>query len=227
MAPPVTQAVEIVEQDRPKARPRATGWQQRKSAEMRNLVLETAIDCLVEEGYAGFSVQSIAKRAGVSRGALLHHFPTKADLVSAVVEYTFQIRMQTFLAEFRARGNDRVDTAAAMYWDSVQTREFAAYLELVVAARTDEELRGLLLPESRRYDVLWSEEMAKAFPQWDGNARMLQLSGDFVAVAHLGLLLQPDWDAERVKAVLGLVEATVALLHRAHKDSVDQGGQGT
>ena len=201
------------------------GWQQRKSAEMRSLVLETAIDCLVEDGYAGFSVQRIARRAGVSRGALLHHFATKGDLVSAVVEYTFQIRIQTFLADFEhscARGNDRVETAAGMYWDSVQTREFAAYLELVVAARTDGELRELLLPEIRRYDRLWSEEMTRTFPQWDGNSKMLQLSGDFVAVAHLGLLLQPEWEPERVNAVLGLVEATVALLYRAHKDSVAQ-----
>ena len=223
--------IQLLEIDPPLDESLATGsgWQQRKSAEMRTLVLETAIDCLVEDGYSGFSVQRIARRAGVSRGALLHHFATKGDLVSAVVEYTFRIRIQTFLAEFRRsceRGNDRVETAAGMYWGSVQTREFAAYLELVVAARTDAELHGLLLPETRRYDSLWSEEMVKAFPQWDGNAKMLQLSGDFVAVAHLGLLLQPAWDPDRVNAVLGLVEATVALLHRAHKDSVEQANSG-
>lgn len=196
---------------------RAARWQERKSAEMRLRILRTAVDCLVEEGYAGFAVQQIAKRAGISRGALLHHFPTKRDLVSAVIEHSFYMRIQAFLDAFRrscAEGNDRVETAVAIHWDNIRTREFAANLELIVAARTDPELRDFLLPEAQRYDSIWADEMKNAFPQWKGDTRMLQLSSDFVTVANLGLLLQPDWDAARVDDVLQLTQKTVGDLYR-------------
>ena len=218
----MTEVLEKSNPSRARRDRRGAGWQQRKSAEMRSLVLETAIDCLVEQGYSGFSAQQLAKRAGVSRGALLHHFPTIRDLVSAVIEYTFQMRIRTFLAELRrnAEQADReVETATAMYWDSVQTREFAAYLELVVAARTNAELRDYLRPEAARFENLWFAEMTAAFPQWEGNEAMLRLSSDFVAAAHLGLLLQPDWDRARVAAILGLVERTVAQLYRARSEA--------
>ncbi len=214
----MSEVIEKLIDPAPVAKRRGDGWQQRKSAEMRNLVLETAIDCLVEQGYAGFSAQQIAKRAGISRGALLHHFPTIRDLVAAVVEYTFQMRSRTFLAQLgreAAQADREVETATAIYWDSVQTREFAAYLELVVAARTNAELQAYLLPEATRFESIWFAEISAAFPQWEGNEAMLKLSSDFVAVAHLGLLLQPGWDRDRIADVLGLVERTVGQLYRA------------
>lgn len=186
---------------------------------MRLRILRTAIDCLVEEGYSGFAVQQIAKRAGISRGALLHHFPTKRDLVSAVVEHSFYMRIQSYLDALRrssAEGNDQLETAVAIHWDNVRTREFAAHLELIVAARTDPELRDFLIPETRRFDRLWADEMVSAFPQWKGDVRMLQLTSDFVTVANLGMLLQPAWEPERVDDVLQLVEKTVGDLYRDH-----------
>ena len=52
---------------------------------MRARLLEATVELLVERGFAGTSTTLVSERAGVSRGAQLHHFPTKNDLVVAAV----------------------------------------------------------------------------------------------------------------------------------------------
>lgn len=194
----------------------AQSWQSRKSALMRERILEAAVDWLVERGYAGFSVLALAERAGVSRGALQHHFPTKGDLVSAVIDHVVDRRIVRFLGDFRASAtivDDQPKQATEMYWDSVQSRDYAAYLELLVAARTDTELRECFAPGAQRYDRVWTQEVAGAFPQW-GNADKLQIASDFVAATHLGLLLMSTMPGPRRENVLALVEQIVIDLYQ-------------
>ncbi len=193
-------------------------WQSRKSALMRERVLEAAIDWLVERGYAGFSVLALAEKAGVSRGALQHHFPTKADLVSAVIDHIVDRRIARFLADFRASAaivDDQPQQATAMYWESVQSRDYAAYMELLVVSRTDKELRDCFLPGAMRYDHAWQQEVGGAFPQWEGNEVNLQTASDFVTATHLGLILTATLPPDRRDNVLALVERVVRdLYHR-------------
>src|SRR6059058_877642 len=58
------------------------GARARRTADSRALILEAAVACLVEDGYAGASTLAVQARAGVSRGRLLHHFPSRAELVA-------------------------------------------------------------------------------------------------------------------------------------------------
>src|SRR3954451_937937 len=60
--------------------------QEERSRAMRRRLLEATIECLVDHGWSGTSTTLVSQRAGVSRGAQLHHFPTKNDLVLAAVE---------------------------------------------------------------------------------------------------------------------------------------------
>jgi AcrR family transcriptional regulator len=197
----------------------AGGWQQRKSAQMRVMIIEATIDCLVEEGYAGLSLQRVAERAAISRGTMHHHYAVKTQLVGAVAEYTFYRRMQHFLDDVQAtmaRGErDAVAAGAQMHWRSVQTREYAAYLELAVASRTDQELNAVFLPFSRRFDKVWREEMVKAFPQWRDHLTELQLGNDFAQAVHMGLLLhKPVFrDGKRTRDVRALVLDVLRRLH--------------
>ena len=195
------------------------GWQQRKSAEMRLAILEATIDCLVEGGYAGLSTQRVAEAANVSRGAMHHHYASKALLVASVIEYTFYRRMLYFLEDFQAtvaRGKlDAVAAGAEMHWRSVQTREYAAYLELAVATRTDADLNTSFLPFSRRFDKVWREEMIKAFPQWRDHLIELRMGNDFAQAMHMGLLLhKPIFrDGKRTRDVRDLVLDVLRRLH--------------
>ena len=59
---------------------------------MRARLLEATVELLVERGFAGTSTTLVSDRAGVSRGAQLHHFPTKNDLVVAAVEHLTERR---------------------------------------------------------------------------------------------------------------------------------------
>ena len=117
--------------------------QTERTAETREALLEAANACLVDVGYAGTTTRLVAERAGVSRGAQTHHFPTKTDLVAAAIEYLFDQQATHFRQVFGAHPTDKrtLDQAVEILWDIVRGPSYAAILEVTVAARTDPELR--------------------------------------------------------------------------------------
>jgi AcrR family transcriptional regulator len=197
-------------------------WQQRKSAQTRQRLVEAGVDCLIERGYPGLTTAAVAERCEVSRGSMHHHFPTRLDLVGAVVEHVFYQRMQRFLADYfialKQRGEELlVEIACEAHWQSVQTREYAAYLELALAARTDVELAELFSPASRRYDQIWTAEMIEAFPQWEAHWDNLKMANDVTIALHMGMLLhRPVFgEGERLARLQQLATRIVQGLYAA------------
>ncbi|MEB3022280.1 TetR/AcrR family transcriptional regulator [[Mycobacterium] crassicus] len=113
--------------------------QAERSAAMRVRLLDATIDCLVTYGYAGTTTPRIAEVAGVTRGAQVHHFRSKEDLVVAAVEHLAQQRTQAAIRELGQVDSipDPVTTALNFLWESHQGPMFIATVELWVAARTD------------------------------------------------------------------------------------------
>ena len=117
--------------------------------------MNATVECLVECGYARTTTTLVAERAGVSRGAQLHHFPTKADLVIHAVAHLAARRRAQLVEEARAlpvtlgSSGDRTDELLELVWSSFSGPLFVAALELWVAARTDAGLRENLLPFER------------------------------------------------------------------------------
>ena len=109
---------------------------------MRARLLEATVELLVEKGYAGTSTTLVSERAGVSRGAQLHHFPTKQDLVVAAVQHVTEVRGAELAAaaENLPRGARRTRAVLQMLGDHFTSPVFTAALELWVAARTDDAL---------------------------------------------------------------------------------------
>ncbi len=91
---------------------------QERSIATRAALLDAAIECLVDRGYAATTTIETARRAGVSRGAQLHHFPTKAQLLATAVEHLFDRRRSEFLEAFAAIDPqaDRLDAAMDLLW---------------------------------------------------------------------------------------------------------------
>src|SRR3954470_22602673 len=115
---------------------------QARSLATRAALLDAAIECLVERGYSSTTTIEIARRAGVSRGAQLHHFPTKAALLTAAVQHLLVRRMEQFrgaLAHFD-RDADVFDAAIDLLWSMFEGPAFTVWIELWIAARTDPEL---------------------------------------------------------------------------------------
>ena len=118
-----------------------------RSRETRRKLLAATVDCLVEHGWAGTTTVLVAERAGVSRGAQLHHFRTRGELVAAAVEYVGAQGVRTMLdraAELPATG-DRTAAAVEFIVDFFVSPLFTAALELWVAARTDPDLVDLVV----------------------------------------------------------------------------------
>ncbi len=126
--------------------PRTPRTQEDRSAATQLALLDATIDCLVEYGYAGTTTRLVADRAAVSRGAQTHHYPTKRDLVVAAIEHLFDTHARQFTEAFqRVPEEDRtLDRAVDALWHIVSGPPFAAVLEVVVAARTDDELRTIV-----------------------------------------------------------------------------------
>ena len=115
---------------------------------MRARLLEATVDCLVEQGFAHTSTTLVSERAGVSRGAQLHHFPTKNALVVAAVGHLTEVRGAE-LAAAAARlptGKRRTRAVLQMLADHFTGPVFTAALELWVAARTDAALLAAVAP---------------------------------------------------------------------------------
>ncbi|MEV5353537.1 TetR/AcrR family transcriptional regulator [Streptomyces sp. NPDC093516] len=114
---------------------------QDRSRATRQRLLEAAVACLAEHGWAGSTVSVVAERAGVSRGAAQHHFPTREDLFTAAVEYVAEERSTALRALFpEGAAGDRHAVVAALV-DLYTGPLFRAALHLWVAASNEEQLR--------------------------------------------------------------------------------------
>jgi AcrR family transcriptional regulator len=147
-----------------------------RSADSRLLILDAAVACLVADGYAGASTLAVQARAGVSRGRLLHHFPSRAELLVAAAEHvaTTQLdevgRRAAAVMHDEPTGRERVHRAIELMWATFQEPPFWAAIELWTAARTDPALRAALRGEERRLraaiaavaDAIWGAEIAGA-----------------------------------------------------------------
>lgn len=118
---------------------------QDRSRATRQRLLEAAVACLAEHGWTGSTVTVVAERAGVSRGAAQHHFPTREDLFTAAVEHVAEERSRAVLAvagELPPEGSSaRTSTIVRWLVDLYTGPLFRAALQLWVAASNEERLR--------------------------------------------------------------------------------------
>ena len=109
----------------------------------RMKLLDATIESLIDIGYPRTTTVEVGERAGLSRGAQLHHFPSKADLLVAAIEHLADERSKEFEEELDARleqGDEPIDAMVEMLWATFTGPLYWAVIELMVAARTDPEL---------------------------------------------------------------------------------------
>ncbi len=172
---------------------------------MRARLLEATVELLVERGFGGTSTTLVSERAGVSRGAQLHHFPTKNALVVAAVEHVAAVRQAELEAAAAAlpTGPRRTRAVLEVLADHVTSPLFTAALELWVAARTDEALMDAVAPfeqrlgrETHRFTV----ELLGADESRPGVRELVQATLDLVR--GLGLAQTISDDTRRRERIL-------------------------
>ncbi|HXX48337.1 MAG TPA: TetR/AcrR family transcriptional regulator [Myxococcota bacterium] len=176
--------------------------QEERSASTRERLLDATIASLVEAGYAGTSTTAVCARAGLSRGAQLHHFPTKAELVIGAVAHLAKRRASELSREVPQGGepDERLQRALDAIWASFSGPLFAAALELWVASRSDRELREHLVRFERQVGRAMAAlfgELAGAEPQRERDfAAALELTFHVMRGMALQRILRDD-DTER------------------------------
>jgi AcrR family transcriptional regulator len=125
---------------------RAPRTQQQRRDETRRALLDAAVESLIEVGFARTTTLEVQRRADVSRGALLHHFPSKAELLVAAVAHLAEMRARELkqLSSMLPEGRARTDAVLGLLWQCFSGTFFQVAMELRTAARTDPELRPVL-----------------------------------------------------------------------------------
>ena len=192
--------------------------QAERSAKTQARVLDAAIEVLLEGGYSKLSTTRVAERASVSRGALLHQYPTKEALVVAAVEHVaarWGAELREQAAGLPAEG-DRIGGAHRLLWSALCGDLFYSALELWVAGRTDPDLRETLLPLERTFirearalaTVLYGDEL-QAHPRCREAVEVVLAT---MRGAALASVLTPDRPARLDLALLD--DVVHALLDR-------------
>ena len=195
-----------------------SGWQAQKSASTRLQIVEAALRCFVELGYSGTTTTVIANKAGLSRGAMLHHFPSKIDIVRAAVEHLHAKRLKAFRKSIdRLPGDDsRPRRALEAYWEHVKHPMYVAFLELWVAARTDPELAAILAPAQDSFEREWYSTAVDLFPEWKESGENFDVALDLVHYVMDGMAVSflTHEHSDEEKRLLNYLEGQLRALAR-------------
>ena len=170
--------------------------QAERSAETRTRILKAAANLIRKRGYARFRTAEVAEEAGLSRGAQLHHFPTKDSLVVATLEYVFE--QAQALSRRRASAVNRPrDLIEAVIEDAREfffSEHFMVAIDIVLSTSTDQSVRKQILDISRKarrpVETAWTGALAASGVPG-------QLASDIVALTLSlvrGMALRTLWD---------------------------------
>ena len=173
--------------------------QDEKTAETRRRLLDAAVVCLIERGYANTTTSEIAERAGFSRGAQLYHFPKKEELLTSAVEHLFELMFGEMKEKVSrlTNENDRRAMAIDLLWEIANGRLMTAWIELIVASRTDSYLRESVSAANDRATEFIDKSFKELFPRPDGATADYDLIPQIVvlildAMALEGQTLNPE-----------------------------------
>ncbi|HWG95285.1 MAG TPA: TetR/AcrR family transcriptional regulator [Mycobacteriales bacterium] len=168
--------------------PRRT--QAQRSAATRRRLLDATVACLVELGYGGTTTSAVAEHAGVSRGAQLHHYGTRQQLMGAAVEHLAAQRLEAVEAAASRLPEDdtRPRRALDLLAEALSGPLYAATLELYVAARVDRQLHEALVPVEQQL----TKELRRLCREYvTADPVLVQLTLDLLLGRGVGSLLSP------------------------------------
>jgi AcrR family transcriptional regulator len=174
------------------------------------------MECLAELGWSGTSTTEVARRAGVSRGAQQHHYPTKMLLVAAALEHLLARQRLAYERAFNELPDSErnVEGALDLLWITFREAPSLALMELAMAARTDPTLRELSIGINERVVEVILETFHHLFPvSLDGQAADTLIRNLFATL--IGLTLQNSLDDDEhghQAAVLAQLKSFARLL---------------
>jgi len=197
--------------------------QAERTASTRARLLDATLECLCDLGYARTTTPEIARRAGLSRGAQLHHFPTKAELVTSAVEHLVERHHREFREAFARvpAGADRYAAAIDILWTMVSGRTFHAWLELAVASRTDPELARAVTQLTTRLRALTTQTFHELFDAAGESHPFFMVAPSFIFALLEGLSLDriAGVDEAEINRVIEAVKILTGLVMPSTRES--------
>ncbi|QUR66916.1 TetR/AcrR family transcriptional regulator [Mycobacterium spongiae] len=187
--------------------------QQQRREETVGRLLQASIDTIVEVGYARASAAMIAKRAGVSVGALFRHFDTMGDFMAATAYEVLRRQLETFAKRVAEVPPDRpaLEAALTILRDITSGSTNAVFYELMIAARTDEKLKETLQNvlsqySAKIYDAARSLPGAESYPEETYPVLVALLTNVFDGAAIVrGVLPLPEIEEQRIPMLTSLL----------------------
>jgi AcrR family transcriptional regulator len=145
--------------------PRARRTQAERTEETRAALIEAAIGVLHDHGYNAATTAAIADEAGVSRGSIIYHFSTRAQLMSEVISFVYEQERHHY-EELARQGFDmsRAEDWPDMLWKVLSRPSGMAVLEILQASRSDPELAALVIPTQERVEQASVEAIMRWIP---------------------------------------------------------------
>jgi AcrR family transcriptional regulator len=166
--------------------------QDEKTAETRRRLLDSAILCLIDRGYANTTTSEVAERAGLSRGAQLYHFPRKEELLTSAVDHLFHLMFSEMKEKVGrlSNENDRRAAAIDLLWEIANGPLATAWIELVVASRTDSYLRDTVTAVNDRMAEFIDHSFKELFPRPAGAGADFELIPQMVVLILEAMALE-------------------------------------
>jgi AcrR family transcriptional regulator len=146
-----------------------------KSAATRARLIDATIRCIIKYGYSRTTTPRVAEEAGLSRGAMLHHFENGGALMCAAIAELHNKRLRAFRRSADNTVHD-VGRLVRAYWKQVSGETFTAFHELALAARTDSDLATILAPAQEEFRSRWYHDAIEMFPEWQGDRAHFDLA---------------------------------------------------
>lgn len=137
-----------------------------RTAATRRTLIDATVNSLIKRGFARTTTTTIAQDAGVSLGALSHHFPSKSDLLIATVADLLQRRQEEFRKSAAAVADqpDRVEKVIDLLWAAFSGPTFVAWVELWVGGRRDPKLAPAVLDMQEQFNSSSRALFRELFP---------------------------------------------------------------
>ncbi|MEI6281124.1 MAG: TetR/AcrR family transcriptional regulator [Alphaproteobacteria bacterium] len=187
-----------------------------KSRRTRTRILDHAARLIREIGYSAANNAVIAEAAGLTRGAMLYHFPTRESLVAGLVEH-FSAQSDALFADAaraRAPGADVAEHAIDAYWRLLHSPPVIALRELHAAARTDPMVSERLAEANAAFDRAEPESVMALFQP--GSTPRSQAARDMARFLLEGLAnADLTYNSEvRAKRLIEMLKRVVHVLNR-------------
>ncbi|ARN75179.1 TetR/AcrR family transcriptional regulator [Oceanicoccus sagamiensis] len=142
-------------------------WQAQKSSMTRDRILDATIDGFIKLGYSKLTTTQVADIAGISRGAMRHHFDSKKELIQAAIEHLHKKLLGIYFHNLSSipqglTGRELIRARVDAYWSYLNEDLVLVHQELCMTARTEPELKDIItvmvkaLDDQARQSVLGS-----------------------------------------------------------------------